>query len=200
MDNTHAGHGVDNALGKLFHGTIVSLSAAALASLVKGVPEGNFERSHAALRHALTNETLGLGIYGELSAAIRASDIPQVKVLSESALAKIKTDARTTDLSPLLEQGVDSVLEIGMTEIAFEMKKGFNPDISFAPQVTVNVRRVLDGAVLHTKFFEYRGAERKFTDWGAEDARSFRYEMRQAEREFARVMLDYFLSPPNVTQ
>ncbi len=193
--NHTSGRGVDGFASKITASTIAAVTGGTLASIIKGVPPEEFERSQAALRKALAEESLSDGIQRQLVDAMTATRLPNVLVLSDAAVAKAKVDGRLNDLSALASQGVHSVLEIRVAEVSFELKTGFNPDIAFSPQVVATLRSVADGSVLYSRYFEYRGEQRKFTTWAADDARAFRTEVGLASREFARAILEQLMTP-----
>lgn len=189
--------GPDGFASKVMASTIGAVTGGALASLIKGVPPEEFEASQAALRKALNEESLPAEIQHELEAAITNAHLPALTIVSESAVASARAESgRLNDLPALRSQGLETVLEIHVTEVSFELNTGFNPDIAFSPQIIVQVRSVTGGSVLYSRYFEYRGEQRKFTTWAGDDARAFRDEVGFAAREFARVILEHFASEP----
>jgi hypothetical protein len=184
---------------KVMASTIGAVTGGALASLIKGVPPEQFEASQAALRKVLDEESLPAGIQHELEAAITNTHLPALTIVPESAVASARDESgRLKDFSALRSQGLETVLEIHVTEMSFELNTGFNPDIAFSPQIIAQVRSVAGGSVLYSRYFEYRGEQRKFTTWADDGARAFRDEVGFAAREFARVILEHFVSEPAV--
>jgi hypothetical protein len=187
-------HGAKEIGGKIAVTVFVSLAAGTAAALIAGVSEPEFRRAQDALRTALAEESFDGGIQRELTTALRGSSVKDIVVLPESALTNIDVTAGSRALAKLSQQGVDAVLDVQVTRLNFEFRRGLNPDMAFAPEVVVYVRRVADGAVLHTTPLEYRGERRTFTSWGANNAKSFRAEMRAAEQELARMVLERYIS------
>lgn len=188
------GRGPDGFAAKITSSMIAGLTGGALAAMIKGVPPEEFERSQATLRKALQEQSLAGDVQRELISAITNTRVPGVVVLTDAAVAKAREEGGLDDVSSLAAQGIDTVLEIRIAEISFELKSGFNPDIAFSPQIVAQVRRVLDGSIVYARYFEYRGEERKFTTWAGEDAREFRGEVKIAAREFARAVLEHYTS------
>jgi hypothetical protein len=188
-------HGAKEIGGKIAVTVFVSLAAGTAAALIAGVSEPEFRRAQDALRTALAEESFDGGIQREITTALRGSSVKDVVVLPESALTNIDVTAGSRALVNLSRQGVDAVVDVQVTRVSFDFRRReLNPDMAFAPEVVVYIRRVADGTVLHATPFEYRGERRTVTSWGANNAKSFRAEMRAAEQEFARVILERYMS------
>lgn len=191
-DNTRA------EVVRLAASSVLSLSPSAISAFISGVPEADYRRAQDAMRLALAEKRIDAGVQSEIAAALHANKVPGVVVLPLAAMAKIKSVGDQADLSGLASEGIDTVLDISVAQIGFEVVRGENPDIAFAPELVAHVRSVVDGRVLHSQFFDYRGEQRKFTEWGAHDAAALRRELAFVDREFARAILEHFLPPPAV--
>jgi hypothetical protein len=171
---------------------LVAASVGAVAGIVGGVSEDEFQRCQLRLRTALAEEPLEAGLENELRRLSAKHGGSNIVVLSEKDLAKIKFRGARADFSDLLLQGVDSVLDIRVGDIGFEYQEGPNPELAFTPEVTLYVLRTIDGAVLHASYLEYRGTERRFTTWASDDAKPFRIELNLAARAFAQSAVEQY--------
>jgi hypothetical protein len=90
---------------------------------------------------------------------------------------------------PLTAKGIKTVLEISVRRYGFWVKEDsnapsssalnstFNPRLSFFMTVSTRLIRVRDGEVLHSETFRYERGQRKFVEWGANNAQPFREEL-----------------------
>lgn len=170
----------------------VSLTAGAIAGAIIGVTDREFQACETAFRTALEEEPMTLEIQRALTKSLGAAHATNVSLLPEQALTKLGTPGGL-DLHPLAADGFDSVLDIRVMDVGFEFQPGYNPDLSFAPKVSVRVIRIRDGAVLHASSLDYRGSKRPITRWAESNARPFRKELRKAGKTFAaEICAEYF--------
>jgi len=174
--------------------TLLSLSPTAVGDVVPGVPVPGFKACQEGLRRAMAEEPLDAGLDRELAKELGPLRGSNVVILPAAAVSKVKALPYAADFSALADDGVDSVLDIRVTDIAFEWRRGANPELSLAPKLAVYVIRVLDGRVLHASFLDYRGLRHRLAEWGANDARAFRIEMALAEKAFADSIIEQYFS------
>ena len=189
-----SGDALKSGAGAGFLG-LTSLAAGAIAGALFGVSDEQFKQGEANLHQALREEPIDAGIQKELARALTAQPATNVRVLPESALALVKLSGGTNDLSALATLGLDSILDIRVAQVGFELKTGINPGLSFVPLVTADVVSVRDGKIIHASFLDYRGTKKPFTAWAEHDAKAFRSEMKRAERQFARSILEQYVVP-----
>ena len=174
--------------------TLVSLTAGTVGAFAVGVPEEQFRQCDANLRRALKEEPFDAGIQNQIGKLLAKRSLTNVHLLPEASLANIKLHGPKPDLSMFAAQGIDSILDIRVSEIGFELESGINPEVAFAPEVGIYLIRVSDGKVQHASYLNYRGKKRPFTAWADKNARPFRAEMTIAERQFARAILEQYFA------
>lgn len=173
--------------------TLVSLATGAVGAAVTGVPEERAQRCQETLLAASHQEPIDVGIDHHLARAVDRQRLTNVHLLPETELANVRKKDAGLDFSAFASQGLDSILDIRVTQLGFEFRRGANPELALAPEVAVYVIRVRDGTVLHSTFLKYRGQRRPFTGWAERDAKPFRREMARAEQQFAESILDLYL-------
>jgi hypothetical protein len=178
--------------------TLVSLTAGAAGAFAVGVPEERFRQCDANLRRALKEEPFDAGIQNQIGKLLAKRSLTNVHLLPEAALTNIKLHGEKPDLSIFAAQGINSILDIRVSEIGFELESGINPEVAFAPEVGIYLIRVSDGKVQHASYLNYRGKKRPFTAWADKNARPFRAEMTSAERQFARAILEQYFAAGSV--
>jgi hypothetical protein len=110
-------------------------------------------------------------------------------------MAQLDLSATNRNFGVLTNAGIDSVLVLRPWSQSFGAVQSLNPPIVFDAQVDVYVIRVSDGKVLHFDTLNYRSRERKFTEWGADGAKSFRVELKLAQRRFAECIAQEIFGP-----
>lgn len=192
---------LEDAVGRIAFNALVAAGVGAVSGMVSGVSEAEFQRCQARLRTALAEEPLEAGMETELKRIGNRLSRTNVVLLSEQDLSRIKLRGSRADFSDLLELGIESVLDIRPGDVGFEYRPGVNPEMAFTPEVLIYVLRTIDGAVLHASYLEYRGSERQFVHWAANDAKAFRIELNLAARAFAQSVVEqYFAVDPRRVQ
>jgi hypothetical protein len=102
----------------------------------------------------------------------------------------VNVSGTNRNFTALTNASIDSVLVVRLYSQSFGIVRRQNPPVLFAAEVDVFVFRASDGSVLHYDCLEYRSRERKFTDWGANNAARFREELKAAEKKIADMILD----------
>lgn len=175
--------------------TLISLTAGTASALAFGTSDTEFQRCDARLRKALTEEPIDRGIQKHLEKLVLQRGSTDMQLLPDSALGQIVLRGDKPDFSAFSAAGIDSIMDIRVSELCFEVRNGLNPELAFAPEITISLHHVSDGTVRHTSALSYRGKRRSFGDWADRDAKSFRSDMKNAERLFARMLVDqYFAS------
>lgn len=180
--------------GRIAFSALVAASVGAVAGIVGGVSEEEFQHSQARLRSALAEEPLETGVENELRRIALRQTGTNIVLLSQQDLARIKLRGTRADFSDLLALGIESVLDIRVGDVGFEYREGPNPELAFTPEVIIYVLRTIDGAVLHASYLEYRGNERRFTNWAADNAKAFRIELNLAARAFAQSAVEQYFA------
>jgi hypothetical protein len=86
----------------------------------------------------------------------------------------------TTDYCSYAEKGIDTVVEIGVTTFGLAGPWDVNPSLTFFIDSQIRVMRTTDGGELYATSLKYRGGERTFCEWAANDAQPFYEELDRA--------------------
>jgi hypothetical protein len=188
---------------KEFNQEVASLAFSSLAAglvgvvggLFAGVPEAEIQRSEASLRLALAERPLEAGVHEQMVKLVRRHATNHVVLSSADAALLNLASATNRNLAALAGRGLDSVLWVRVDYQRFDHAKGVNPPMTFASGVSLQVLRVSDGALLHTSFLDYRGRRKKFTEWAAQDAKSFRAELSRASQFLGAAAVEKLFAP-----
>lgn len=77
----------------------------------------------------------------------------------------------------LSSQGIDTALEIQLVYPALKGDGIINPPMAFTAMVRARLVQVRGGKELHACEMNYRSAEKKFSEWAANDAQPLREEI-----------------------
>ena len=125
-----------------------------------------------------------------LSVAWKQTQFPFVPLEMEGPKAP---DEEVTYAS-LSESGIDTVLEISLRRCELfdqRKKRDINPILNLRLVVGLRLIRVIDGRLLFIEnFVDKWGDSLKFSDWGANDAKSFREALDHGFQSLAELMVD----------
>ena len=179
------------AAGKIALAVLISGTVGVIGGLMVGVPEEVLKECEASMREAVQEQPLEPAIRSrvqQVAAKARCSGLVSVPA---SAAAKLDLQSVTNrDFRALGNLGFDSLLSVRVSGQWFEQADGFNPPLTYAASVHLDVMRVSDGAVLHSGHLDYRGHQMRFTEWAANDAKAFRAETERARRAFAWAVME----------
>jgi hypothetical protein len=189
-----AGDTLGNEFDDLAGGLLFDMLAAGMTgvvdAMIEGVSEKELEHGETTLRRALLDDPLQPGIQRCLFQDAAGLRLDNLVPLPDSELTGLGHDAGTNGLQVLAGRGIDSVLLVRIINQQFSLHGHFDPPMFFTAEADVRVVRVSDGAVLHFGTLIYRSDERQFGEWGAHNARSFRAEMKTAQKMFAEALLE----------
>jgi hypothetical protein len=141
--------------------------------LVSGVTVKKFRSADAQLTPALNGTQPQL----ELAQQVAQQLTPRTSepVLLAKNPSPVGAENRSTRMPrvatpSLLNQDVNTVLEIQVRNAALRGDGGFNPSLAFCLEARVTLFRVSDRAELYLCPVQYRGEKRKFTQWAAQSA------------------------------
>lgn len=94
------------------------------------------------------------------------------------------------DYRSLVGEGVDTVLEIGVSKVSLVGDQGIDAPLALLVTARITHIQTLDGARLHAYDTEYRSGARSLAEWAAHDARPLRQELDHAILSFADDVID----------
>jgi hypothetical protein len=94
------------------------------------------------------------------------------------------------DFQPRASGSPDNILEIRILSASLKGRDGINPPLALCVEAQATLLRASDGQELYSCSLRYRSDERKFADWGTDNARAFRSEMNKCHRELGRAIVN----------
>jgi hypothetical protein len=94
------------------------------------------------------------------------------------------------DVQPRAIGSSDNILEIRILSASLKGRDGINPPLALCVEAQAALLRASDGQELYSCSLRYRSDERKFADWGTDNARAFRSEMNKCHRELGRAIVN----------
>lgn len=169
----------------------LATAAGVVGGLFAGVPEGDVRRAQTAIERALEENSIEPRVSAHLYEIAALGRSTNLVAISEAAVAEFSSGGCTNrDVSAFVDAGVDSVLILRVIEEGFAAEPTLNPPMAVDIKLEIQVVRVLDGQDLFVDVLQYRGERRRFTQWGAKQARLFRRELDAAQATFAAVIFD----------
>lgn len=99
------------------------------------------------------------------------------------------------------EKSIDTVVEIAIDSFGLAGPWDVNPSLAFFMDSQIRVMRTTDCGELYATSLKYRGGERTFCEWAANDARPFYEELDRAYQALAEKITEelflVYLSPAN---
>lgn len=182
------------------HGLLLGIALAPVAALVGGIygavaaePASRVEEAERALHKVLAELKVQETIRDLVLEVARVETGYQFVSLAQ----RPATGEERVDYRSLVSEGIDTILEVGVSALGLEGPFGVNV---LVVEACARLIRTADGAQLyalppegaHPLLFISRA--RKFVEWGAEDARPFREELDRGLRTLAEKMVeDLFL-------
>lgn len=179
--------------GRLVCISVAAGTAALIEGVVSTVSQAELDASKESIKHALAEEALQKGTEEDvLRLAAAAGHIRLTSISQTNRVFPISQLSSNNNFSALAEAGFDSVLIIRVHDIQFGVVRRLDPPIELAIRADVFVFRASDGSLLASQMLDYRSVDRKFTAWGAKDAKYLRAEIRLAELRIAQAILTEF--------
>jgi len=196
-------------LGALAASVPMSLGKQAIGAM-RGLTAKQLKKADAhltaALREARPQEMLAMQVAQQLSplsaervALVKKPAIPGagpeiglMECVNRGTLAWLPD--HQTAAGYLTSQGVDTALEIHVISAALCGKEGVNPGLVLNVEAEASLLRASDGAQLYSCPVHYRSGQHQFTAWGADNAKLFRQELDQCQREMSKTIVDQLVS------
>lgn len=157
-----------------------------LVGAAKAEPAASVKQAETTLKNAL----IGLNIRQEM----RDRVLQVARQRTGYAFLLLPEEGQTNDeevsYRSVAGQGVDTVLEIGVSAFALSGKWGVNPPLALIMTVRTRLIRVVDPTPVYETALEYRSRTRKFTEWAVNNAQPLREELDRAYQSLAGKIVD----------
>jgi len=166
--------------------SVVMLSACAVAvpwslckqtiAVVRGVPQKKLKTADTQLSAAAMEPALQQKLTAEVAQQLAPRISPPALLVGYSSNAGREAD--------------ETALGIRVEKAALEGNGRINPSLALCVEARATVFRTRDGAELYSLPIQYRSTARKFTQWGADDARLFRRELDRCYQQISTAIVD----------
>ena len=166
--------------------SVVQLSACAVAipwslckqtiAAVRGVPQKKLRTAEARLSAAAREPGLQDKLTAEVAQQLGPRISPPVVLVSHSSNSRRQPD--------------ETALGIAVEKASLEGDGRINPSLALCIQARATVFRASDRAEVYSWPIHYRSRARKFTQWGADDARLFRQELNRCYQQIGSAIVD----------
>jgi hypothetical protein len=138
------------------------------------------------------NAAIGsINLANDLAAKIYAVSIsrPELDRHTVTHLSPLPSDI-TSAFGDLSKQGINTAVEVRITEAGFRGGSGIQPSVSFYLNARLRLIPTDTGKEIYTRDFQYLSRERLFTEWFSDGAEEFLSDFRQAMVTLADRIVD----------
>jgi len=102
--------------------------------------------------------------------------------LAGYAVTQLDTTApsNTTNYSDWLQQGIETIVEVQITDAGFRGGHGSHPKVSFFMNARIRLLATHTGKEIYTRDFQYLSRERPFKEWFSDNSRELTSGFKQA--------------------
>lgn len=167
--------------------TSVTMVVYSIAGGIEAVPKESAEEIERQLNGAIGDvnlaNDLAMQIYTDATAR---SD------LAEYAVSQLSTYApgNTTLYSDWLQQGIETVVEVQITDAGFRGGRGSHPNVSFFMNARIRLLATHTGKEIYTRDFQFLSRERPFKEWFSDNSRDLISGFQQAMGVLAERIVD----------
>jgi hypothetical protein len=174
--------------------SVIGAPVGAIGGAFKGVPE----RQRLAARAALTNAMAELNVRETFCDRLTELARENTRHVFVPVHAVEPGGPESDNRGSLTNDGVKTVLEVGIEGLLLTGKKAVNPPLKLALSANARLVSAADELELYSCTLAHtNAAARKFTEWAADDARLFREEFDRACRVLAGRMVDKLFVEPS---
>ena len=146
---------------------VVVTPIAAIVGAAKAPSSEEIGKSENTMSQTLDAQLIQGQLRDQVVADANASGVKTVVVPTDA----IQTTAQWPDYTLLAAKGVDTVLEVALTQVFSENKnKGINPQLPLSMQAHIRLIRTKDNSVVLTDNFFFHGKQFSYTEWTANNA------------------------------
>lgn len=168
-------------------GTAVSTAVYAVAGGFEAVSSKTAQEIDQELNAAMGDVRLSNQLAEKMiTVSISREDLAQY-TLRNVSLSEVGSPPAYKDL---FRQGINSVLEVQVTEAGFRGGSGSRPLVSFYLNTRMRLLATDNGREIYTRDFQYMSRELPFTEWFADEARMFMSGIRRAMDTLADRIID----------
>ena len=189
------GAGLGDPLGLLLGVALAPVGAVvgSIAGAVKGVSSEHVKEAGEAINKAISEF--------KIQATMRDYVLRAAKQQTEYNFVDLdgqgpETPERKIDYNFLSNRGINTILEISVTDFGLWAASGINPPLAFFMNLQARLIRTTDGSVLYKQKLQYKNAGFifTFTDWAANGAEPFRDEFHRCYQSLSeKVVEEFFL-------
>lgn len=165
----------------------VGATVGAVAGTVKGVPAKQRKKAEDAINKAVSE----LKIQSSMRDCVLR--VAQHQTQYHFVLLDVKgskTAGSKADYRILKNKGVDTVLEITVSDFGLWAASGINPPLVFFMKMQARLIRTMDCSLLYKQNLEYRSAKFLYTEWAANDAKLLREEFDRCYLDLAEKLVE----------
>jgi hypothetical protein len=170
-------------LGVLIGAATVGAATGAVIGAVTTESAVKAREATAALQHAFAELQIQQTLRDRLVTIARDEAQLDLMPVADPSPADPDVDV---DYRPLAAQGMDTILEVSMTQLGLTGDRSVNPPLELSMTTRIRLIRSRDGAELYHQELNNRSESRKFVEWAANDAEAFREAMDAAYTDVSR--------------
>jgi hypothetical protein len=165
----------------------VATPVVAVVGAVKAPSAEEIGKSEATMTKSLDAKLIQGDLRDQVVAAARATGIRTVSASTENS----KTTTQLPDYAALAADGVDTVLEVALTQVFTKiMTKEINPTLPLFMQAQIRVVRTKDNSVVLAENFFYHGKQFTYTEWTANNAEKLAQALKSGYETIALDITD----------
>lgn len=166
----------------------VFLITGAIIGAITAVPEGTAQQVDAAVTRAFSTEPVQARLFEKVTEIVRRDTGKSVRALADEGP---RQDETTPDYRALAAQGIDTILEVGVTRVGLAGGGGADPELVLFLEASARLVRTLDNEEIYAhEDFVYLSEQLKFSLWGVDDSQPVREALQRAYPALAGQIVD----------
>jgi hypothetical protein len=159
---------------------VLATTSAVVYSVVGGMEAVPIEAAEK-IEQQLNNAIGDVNLANDLTEQIHHVSVshPELATYTVTQLG-ISTPGVTAVYSDWQKQGIDTVVEVQVTDAGFRGGRGANPQVSFFMNTRIRLVAVNSGTEIYTRDFQYLSRERLFEEWFVDGAGALTANFKQA--------------------
>jgi hypothetical protein len=160
----------------------------AIIGAIIAVPEDTAQKIDASVARVFSTEPVQTRLFEKVVELVRRDTGKSVQALAEEGPGQ---DEKTPDYRALAAQGLDTILEVGVTRVGLAGAGGADPELFLFLEADARLVRTLDNKEIYAhKNFLYLSERLKFSLWATDDARPAREALQRAYPALAGRIVD----------
>ena len=160
----------------------------AIMGAIVAVPEGTAQQIDAEVARVFSTEPVQARLFEKVTKIVRRDTGKSVRAL---AVEGPRQDEATPDYRALAAQGIDTILEVGVTRVGLAGVGGADPELVLFLEASARLVRTLDNEEIYAhEDFVYLSEQLKFSLWGVDDSQPVREALQRAYPALAGRIVD----------